>query len=200
MNSLVCRGEDALIIQMRYGFFQIYAGWLTVDSTMYSAPAVDQGMAAGSLSANTVTGWPLMTSFPSLTSIVPLKRPWTESYLNMYTYTMSFKNLPLCWVFCKTYHVFEINEWALEWSYDTPYAVYHRQTYSLIATTSTPWASIALRKTIRPIRPAPHLSTDQQVNQENTHRNYEYRGYVHWGGFHKLKNWNSPVDANFDSL
>merc|ERR1712012_1203052 len=54
-----------------------------VDSTMYSAPALAQLMAAGSRSLNTVIFIPftyrnLPSSFTS-----PLNLPWVESYLNM---------------------------------------------------------------------------------------------------------------------
>ena len=54
-----------------------------VDSTMYSAPALAQGMAVGSLSLKTVIFMPLtIRNLPSsFTS--PLNLPWVESYLNM---------------------------------------------------------------------------------------------------------------------
>lgn len=71
--------------ERRTGSIESQVG-LTVDSTTYSTPSRPQGMFEGSLSAKTQIALPLITSLPSLVSTVPLKRPWVESYLNMYAY------------------------------------------------------------------------------------------------------------------
>ena len=54
-----------------------------VDSTMYSAPALAQGMAVGSLSLKTVIFIPLTTRNLPSSFTSPLNLPWVESYLNM---------------------------------------------------------------------------------------------------------------------
>merc|ERR1719446_700630 len=50
-----------------------------VDSQTYSTPVVDQGISVGSRVAESETGRPLTRRPVSVSSQVPLKRPWTVS-------------------------------------------------------------------------------------------------------------------------
>merc|ERR1719150_2171069 len=56
---------------------------VVVNTTMYSAPALAQGMAVGSLSLKTVIFIPLTTRNLPSSFTSPLNLPWVESYLNM---------------------------------------------------------------------------------------------------------------------
>merc|ERR1719386_177679 len=55
-----------------------------VDSQTYSTPAVFHGISVGSRVAERETGRPLITRPSSLSSTVPLKRPWTLSCSSKY--------------------------------------------------------------------------------------------------------------------
>merc|ERR1719230_61007 len=55
-----------------------------VDSQTYSTPTVPHGISVGSRVAVSETGKPLMSKPPSVSSHVPLKRPWTVSCSRRY--------------------------------------------------------------------------------------------------------------------
>ena len=56
---------------------------MSVDSTMYSAPASPHLMLAGYHSWKMVMGFPMMTTFPFYVLTVLLNLPWVDSYRNM---------------------------------------------------------------------------------------------------------------------
>jgi hypothetical protein len=109
--------------------------------------------------------------------------------------------LSLIELLLRTHHVVDIDEGTAKIMKSCESKRKREATYSLIATTSTPCASRALRKTIRPIRPYRSVSSSTTQSHRpirSTHRTYKTQSIVNekyvW---HKQ---NLPVNTDLDGL